>query len=69
MYQDIVDDLVLPFGADKVKGFITLGNVFYIALKTGEKFKAFELTEDLRNLRTSEFESICKMIADKLLSV
>ena len=65
MYQDIVDDLVLPFGADKVKGFITLGNVFYIALKTGEKFKAFELTEDLRR---SEFESICKMIADKLFS-
>ena len=66
MYQDIVDNLVLPFGADEVKGFITLGNVFYIALKTGEKFKAFELTEDLR---TSEFESICKMIADKLLNI
>ena len=65
MYQDIVDDLVLPFGADKVKGFITLGNVFYIDLKDGEPWPAFELTE---SLRSSEFVQICKMIADKLLS-
>jgi len=65
MYQDIVDNLVLPFGVDKVQGFLTEGNAFYIDLKTGEKFKAFELTEDLRR---SEFESICKMIADKIFS-
>ena len=53
MYQDIIDNLVLPFGVDKVQGFLTEGNAFYIDLKTGEKFKAFELTEDLRR---SEFE-------------
>jgi hypothetical protein len=66
MYQDIIDDLVLPFGVDKVQGFLTEGNAFYIDLKTGEKFKAFELTEDLRK---SEFVQICKMIADKLLNI
>ena len=60
-----IDNLALPFGVDKVQGFLTEGNAFYIDLKTGEKFKAFELTEDLRR---SEFESICKMIADKLFS-
>jgi len=65
MYQDIVDDLVLPFGVDKVQGFLTENNAFYIDLKNGEKFKAFDLTEDLRR---SEFESVCKMIADKLFS-
>ena len=26
MYQDIIDDLVLPFGVDKVQGFLTEGN-------------------------------------------
>ena len=66
MYQDIIDGLVLPFGAEDVQGFLTEGNVFYIDLKTGEKFKAFELTEDLRR---SEFVQICKMIADKLLNI
>lgn len=65
MYQDIIDDLVLPFGVDKVQGFLTEGNAFYIDLKTGEKFKAFDLVEDLRR---SEFVQICKMIADKLLN-
>jgi hypothetical protein len=65
MYQDIIDDLVLPFGVDKVQGFLTEGNAFYIDLKTGEKFKAFDLVEDLRK---SEFVQICKMIADKLLN-
>ena len=64
MYQDIIDDLVLPFGADRVQGFLTENNAFYIDLKNGEKFKVFGLTEDLRR---SEFESVCKMIADKLL--
>ncbi len=66
MYQDIIDGLVLPFGAEDVQGFFTKNSAFYIDLKTGEKFKAFELTEDLRR---SEFESICKMIADKLLNI
>jgi hypothetical protein len=66
MYQDIIDDLVLPFGVDKVQGFLTEGNAFYIDLKTGEKFKAFDLVEDLRK---SEFVQICKMIADKLLNI
>lgn len=65
MYQDIIDDLVLPFGADDVQGFFTKNDAFYIDLKNGEKFKAFDLTEDLRR---SEFESVCKMIADKLFS-
>ncbi len=66
MYQDIVDELVLPFGADDVQGFFTKNDAFYIQQKTGEIFKAFDLTEDLRK---SEFVQICKMIADKLLSV
>lgn len=65
MYQDIVDDLVLPFGEEDVQGFFTKNNAFYIQQKTGEVFKAFDLVEDLRK---SEFKSICKMIADKLLS-
>ncbi len=65
MYQDIVDDLVLPFGKDDVQGFATRDDVFIIELKNGESFKAFDLVEDLRR---SEFLSICKMIADKLLS-
>ncbi len=64
MYQQIVDDLVLPFGAYEVQGFLTENDAFYIDLKNGEKFKAFDLVEDLRR---SEFESVCKMIADKLL--
>ena len=66
MYQDIVDELVLPFGADDVQGFFTKNDAFYIQQKTGEIFKAFDLTEDLRK---SEFVRICKMIADKLLRV
>lgn len=66
MYQDIVDELVLPFGADAVKGFATKDDAFVVELKNGETFKAFNLTESLRK---SEFVSICKMIADKLLSV
>ena len=30
MYQDIIDDLVLPFGVDKVQGFLTEGNAFIL---------------------------------------
>ena len=66
MYQDIIDELVLPFGADDVQGFATKDDAFVIELKSGDTFKAFDLTESLRK---SEFVSICKMIADKLLSV
>jgi hypothetical protein len=66
MYQDIVDELVLPFGADDVQGFFTKNDAFYIQQKTGEIYKAFDLVEDLHR---SEFVRICKMIADKLLSV
>ena len=69
MYQQIVDDLVLPFGADDVQGFFTKNNVFYIQQKTGEIYKAFDLVEEVEDLRRSEFVRICKMIADKLLSV
>ena len=66
MYQDIIDDLVLPFGAVDVDRFFTKNSAFMIGLKSGEIFKAFDLTEDLRK---SEFVQICKMISDKLLSV
>ena len=45
MYQDIIDGLVLPFGAEDVQGFLTEGNVFYIDLKTGEKFKIVDRDE------------------------
>ena len=66
MYQDIIDGLVLPFGAEDVQGFFTKNNAFYIQQKTGEVFKVFDLVEDLRK---SEFVQICKMIADKLLNI
>ena len=66
MYQDIVDDLVLPIEAEDVKGFAVEDDVFVIKLKDGKTFKAFDLMESL--LR-SEFESICRMISDKITSV
>ena len=66
MYQDIIDGLVLPFGAEDVQGFFTKNNAFYVQQKTGEVFKVFDLVEDLRK---SEFVQICKMIANKLLNI
>lgn len=65
MYQDIIDGLILP-KPELVKGFFTQDDWFYIDLKDGEPWPAFELTE---SLRSSEFVQICKMITDKLLNI
>ncbi|WP_438979571.1 hypothetical protein [Polynucleobacter sp.] len=64
MYQEIIDNLVIPFPPEEVKGFNTHDNAFYIELKDGkEQFKAFDLTESLTR---KEFHSICLMLAKKL---
>ncbi len=66
MYQDIIDDLVLPFTANDVEEFRISNDNFIIVLKDKTEHIAFELMESLRR---SEFEGICKMIADKLLNI
>ena len=45
MYQDIIDGLVLPFGAEDVQGFFTKNNAFYIQLKTGEVFNPTDMAD------------------------
>lgn len=63
MYQQIIDDLVVPFSPEEIKGFNTHDDAFFIELNGGkDQFKAFDLTESLTR---SEFHSICQMLFKK----
>lgn len=64
MYHGIISEIDFPFGAGSVKGFKTENGAFWIDLKNGSSFKAFDMVE---SVTWHEFKAICRLVADRLL--